>query len=118
RRLFVRGTGEQIKQIEDLIARLDARGQTKNNSDLRFVPLPGPTRETVLQTAKQNWQGDNCLQILPPAEANPTSVIERTVFPDAEPAAKAEPIVSPTKDQPEPADQPPTLKNRDDFVAT
>ncbi|RCS53915.1 general secretion pathway protein [Bremerella cremea] len=118
RRLFVRGTGEQIKQIEALIAQLDARGQSKSNSDLRFVPLTGPTRENVLQTAKQNWQGDNCLQILPPAEANPTTVIERTVFPEGEQNTDSEPTVSPTTDQLEPADQAPSLKNQDDFVAT
>lgn len=83
RRLFVRGTGEQIEQIEQLVARLEARGSSKKDSrDLRFVPLTGPTRNELLQTAKRYWQGENCLQILPPSDGNQNSVIERTVFPD------------------------------------
>ncbi|PQO41877.1 secretin N-terminal domain-containing protein [Blastopirellula marina] len=121
RRLFVRGTAEQIKQIEDLIARLDARGQAKNPSDLRFVPLAGPQRENLLQTAKQHWQGDNCLQILPPADAAQTPVIERTVFPELsdtdQNGTEASPEVSPTMDEQQPADRRPSLKDRDDFVS-
>ncbi len=121
RRLFVRGTSEQIKQIEDLIARLDARGQAKNTSDLRFVPLTGPQREDLLKTAKQHWQGDNCLQILPPADAVRTPVIERTVFPELsgtdEQGSAATPTASPTTGEEEPAGRRPRLKDRDDFVS-
>lgn len=121
RRLFVRGTGEQIKQIEDLITRLDSKGQAKNSSDLRFVPLTGPQRLDVLQTAKQHWQGANCLQILPPAEDTQAPVIERTVFPelsdsDQEDSDATQPT-SPPQEAKEPADRRPSLSDRDDFVS-
>ncbi|PQO40434.1 general secretion pathway protein [Bremerella cremea] len=121
RRLFVRGTGEQIKQIEDLITRLDSKGQAKNSSDLRFVPLTGPQRLDVLQTAKQHWQGANCLQILPPAEDTQAPVIERTVFPELSDSdqedSDATQTTSPPQEAKEPADRRPSLSDRDDFVS-
>lgn len=121
RRLFVRGTGEQIKQIEDLITRLDSKGQAKNSSDLRFVPLTGPQRLDVLQTAKQHWQGANCLQILPPAGDTQAPVIERTVFPELSDSdqedSDATQTTSPPQEAKEPADRRPSLSDRDDFVS-
>lgn len=80
RRLFVRGTADQIKQIEQLVERLGAR--PSSNEGLRFVPVTGPQRKDLLQSAKESWQGDNHLQILTPTEAPRQEIIERTIHPD------------------------------------
>ncbi|WP_165698729.1 secretin N-terminal domain-containing protein [Bremerella volcania] len=77
RRLFVRGTAEQIRQIEQLVQRLDSR--KSSGTDLRFVPLTGPKRQHLLQTAKKSWGGDNCLQILPSEEGAQQQFIERSL---------------------------------------
>ncbi|PQO25802.1 general secretion pathway protein [Blastopirellula marina] len=82
RRLFVRGTAEQIQQIEKLIERLDSR--KSSGTDLRFIPLTGPKRENLLQTAKKSWGGENCLQILPGDEATPQQFIERSLHNEEE----------------------------------
>lgn len=80
RRLFVRGTSSQIEQIEQLVSRLESR--SGQGGDMRFVPLSGPRRQELLQTAKQFWQGENRLQILPPGDSLEPEVIERTLYPE------------------------------------
>ena len=113
RRLFVRGTAEQIRQIEQLVERLDSR--KSSGSDLRFVPLTGPERQSLLQTAKKSWGGDNCLQILPDVDAKQQQFIERSLHTEEEPNAPAPQEVVPTNSSqdeipyentsPEPSDQ-------------
>lgn len=82
RRLFVRGTAEQIQQIEQLVERLESR--KSSGTDLRFVPLTGPKRQNLLQTAKKSWGGDNCLQILPAERATQQQFIERSLHSEDE----------------------------------
>lgn len=94
RRLFVRGTAEQIQQVEQLIQRLDSR--KSSGKDLRFVPLTGPERQSILQTAKKSWGGDNCLQILPGEETTQQQFIERSLHNEDEDQDKTQEVV-PTK---------------------
>lgn len=82
RRLFVRGTAQQIQQIETLVNRLESRQSGHEaTGDLRFVPLSASTRTDLLHSAKRTWNGENCLQILPPATSDQSPVIERTLHP-------------------------------------
>ncbi len=108
RRLFVRGTAEQIQQIEQLVERLDARKSSSSGSDLRFVPLTGPTRQNLLQTAKKSWGGENCLQILPGKDAKQQQFIERALHKEHEESGAKN--ISPTNSVQEngrsPIDQP------------
>jgi len=101
RRLFVRGTAEQIQQIEQLVERLDAR--KSSGSDLRFVPLSGAKRQNLLQTAKKSWGGDNCLQILPGEEASGKQFIERSLHSEEETSQQETQEVVPTNSSPEEA---------------
>lgn len=106
RRLFVRGTAEQIQQIEQLIQRLDSR--KSSGTDLRFVPLTGSKRENLLQTAKKSWGGENCLQILPGDEATPQQFIERSLHSEEEQGIDNTQNVVPTNSSQEELRRPPT----------
>lgn len=101
RRLFVRGTAEQIQQIEQLVQRLDSR--KSSGTDLRFVPLTGAKRQNLLQTAKKSWGGDNCLQILPADEAAQQQFIERSLHTEGEQSNDNAPNVVPTNSSQEDA---------------
>ncbi|MFA8020820.1 secretin N-terminal domain-containing protein [Bremerella cremea] len=122
RRLFVRGTADQIRQIEQLVTRLETRSPSNSGTDLRFVPLTGATREELLESAKQSWDGNNRLEILPTSESTQNPVIERTLHPESgtttEPAATV-PTQSPAKMTPAPRKTPSTKPslNEDDLVA-
>ncbi|WDI41935.1 secretin N-terminal domain-containing protein [Bremerella sp. P1] len=106
RRLFVRGTAEQIQQIEQLVERLESR--KSSGTDLRFVPLTGPKRQNLLQTAKKSWGGDNCLQILPAERATQQQFIERSLHSEDEKSDKDTQEVVPTNSS---QDDAPRLKS-------
>lgn len=94
RRLFVRGTTDQIQQIEQLVERLGAR--QSSGTDLRFIPLSGSQRQSLLQTAKKSWGGDNCLQILPGQETTQRQFIERSLHAEPEQGSEDADSVVPT----------------------
>jgi len=94
RRLFVRGTPDQIQQIEQLVERLGSR--KSSGTDLRFIPLSGSQRQSLLQTAKKSWGGDNCLQILPGQEATQRQFIERSLHAEPEQGSEDADSVFPT----------------------
>jgi len=79
RRLYVRGTADQVAQIKQIVANLDTR---KIGGDaVRFLPLRGQQRQQVLETAERIWRGDNRVLILPSAESieGQTGPIERVI---------------------------------------
>lgn len=82
RRLFVRGTSDQVAQIRQMVESLDSR--RAGREEVRVVPLRGQHRQQVLKAAERFWRGDNQVQILPSIDGfdNPDQVIERAVHPD------------------------------------
>jgi len=103
RRLFVRGTKSQIEQVEQLVQRLQNPTQGTDQRGMRFVPLTGSNRSQILEAAKNRWQGENRLQLLPSPTASDVEVIERTVYPGRV-----------TSDLPEMKTQPTTSVNQRD----
>ncbi len=74
-RLFVRGTANEIEQIQTLVERLS--GGATSQDDTRLVPLTGPKRTEILQAAKQWWNEQGRLQIIPNATPLAPETIER-----------------------------------------
>jgi hypothetical protein len=64
-RLFVRGTADEIEQVQALVERLS--GGPVSQNDTRLVPLTGPKRLQILRAAKQWWSEQGRLQIVPNA---------------------------------------------------
>lgn len=94
RRLFVRGTAEQIRQIRQLVEGLGSRASSSSSgaSDrVRLLPLSGQQRQQVLETAERFWQGDNQIVIVPPPDSleNEDGVIERAIHPPRSAATPA-----------------------------
>lgn len=65
-RLFVRGTKEQIAQIEKIVAEIDVQaGSVVGGSrDIRLLPLKGKQAEEVLGIAAKFWRGGNPIILL------------------------------------------------------
>jgi len=82
RRLFVRGTMDQVAQIRQMVENLDSRRAGRD--EVRVVPLRGQHRQQVLKAAERFWRGDNQVQILPSIDGfdHHDQVIERAVHPD------------------------------------
>lgn len=94
RRLFVRGTAEQIRQIRQLVEGLGSRASSSSSgaSDrVRLLPLSGQQRQQLLETAERFWQGDNQIVIVPPPDSleNEDGVIERAIHPPRSAATPA-----------------------------
>jgi type II secretory pathway component GspD/PulD (secretin) len=85
RRLFVRGTTEQINQIKQMVTNLTPGKTARSISteSVRVLPLKGQQRQRVLEAAGRIWQGDNRVLILPSADAidDPNRPIERVIHP-------------------------------------
>lgn len=97
RRLFVRGTTDQVAQIRQMVESLDSR--RAGREEVRVVPLRGQHRQQVLQAAERFWRGDNQVQILPSIEGfdHHDQVIERAVHPDQ---SSDRPVSAPAPAQP------------------
>ncbi len=81
RRLFVRGTEDQIAQIRQVIENLDTR--SSRGESARVIPLR-QNRQQLLEAATEFWRGRNRVQIVPSPESDgdELQVIERTIHPD------------------------------------
>ncbi len=97
RRLFVRGTTDQVAQIRQMVENLDSR--RAGREEVRVVPLRGQHRQQVLEAAERFWRGDNQVQILPSIDGfeNHDQVIERAVHPDQ---SSDRPVSAPAPTQP------------------
>jgi type II secretory pathway component GspD/PulD (secretin) len=97
RRLFVRGTTDQVAQIRQMVESLDSR--RAGREEVRVVPLRGQHRQQVLQAAERFWRGDNQVQILPSIEGfdHHDQVIERAVHPNQ---SSDRPVSAPAAGQP------------------
>lgn len=80
RRLFIRGTKEQIRQAQQIIASLD--GTKRAGEEIRVIPFRGNEASQVLEAATRVWDGRNDLVVLPPAENSSGEIIERAINPD------------------------------------
>jgi type II secretory pathway component GspD/PulD (secretin) len=85
RRLFVRGTTEQINQIKQMVTNLTPgkTGRSISTDSVRVLPLKGHQRQRVLEAASRIWQGDNRVLILPSSDAidDANRPIERVIHP-------------------------------------
>lgn len=83
RRLFVRGTMDQVTQIRKMVESLDRR--VTGRESVRVLPVPPQTRQQILEAAAQQWRGSNRVDVLPTRElsSNATEVIERTLHSDS-----------------------------------
>lgn len=86
RRLFVRGTAEQIRQIRQLVEGLgtqSASSSTGARDRVRLLPLSGQQRQQILEAAERFWQGENQIVIVPTPDSleNGDGVIERAIHP-------------------------------------
>lgn len=86
RRLFVRGTADQIRQIRQLVEGLgtqSASSSTGARDRVRLLPLSGQQRQQILEAAERFWQGENQIVIVPTPDAleNGDGVIERAIHP-------------------------------------
>lgn len=103
RRLFVRGTTEQINQIKQMVANLNPGKATSSIStdSVRVLPLKGQQRQEWLEAAGRVWQGDNRVLILPSAGAisDSSGPIERVLHPQETPSPDTDnrPIATPAK---------------------
>lgn len=86
RRLFVRGTADQIRQIRQLVESLSTQPAGAGQDQYRLLPLTGQRRRQILEEAERYWQGENRLQILSEGEQveASASVIERVLHPGVE----------------------------------
>lgn len=97
RRLYVRGTADQVAQVKQIVASLDAR--KTSGEAVRFLPLRGQQKQQVLETAERIWRGDNRVLVLPSADSleGQSGPIERVIhsnsskdLPVAKPASPIE----------------------------
>lgn len=106
RRLFVRGTTDQVTQIRKMVESLDRR--VTGRDAVRVLPVPPQSRQQILEAAAQQWRGNNRVDVLPTRElsSNATEVIERTLHSDSNMSEEAV-ISSPSRptatSQPSPA---------------
>lgn len=93
RRLYVRGTADQVAQVKQIVASLDAR--KTSGEAVRFLPLRGQQKQQVLETAERIWRGDNRVLILPSADSlgGQMGPIERVIHSDS---AKDIPVAKPS----------------------
>jgi type II secretory pathway component GspD/PulD (secretin) len=99
RRLFVRGTTEQIAQIKQMVESLDTRQASRD--PVRVLPLRGQQRQQVLEAAERHWRGDNRVLILPSTESGEIDAIERAIHPDR---SQDQPVSTPAATPPLPDD--------------
>jgi type II secretory pathway component GspD/PulD (secretin) len=90
RRLFVRGTADQIRQIRELVEGLGPQTTTSSRERLRLLPLASQRRQQILDAAERFWEGDNEIVILPGSSDidQESTVIEKAIHP-MRPAAQA-----------------------------
>ena len=80
-RLFVRGTKEQIAQIEKIVGEIDVQqgSVVGGSSDIRLLPIKGKQAEEVLGIASKFWQAGNPIILLKSAAESGPAETERAV---------------------------------------
>lgn len=80
-RLFVRGTKEQIEQIEKIVGEIDVQqgSVVGGSSDIRLLPIKGKQAEEVLGIASKFWQAGNPIILLKSATESGPPETERAV---------------------------------------
>ena len=83
RRLFVRGTADQIRQIRELVEGLGPQTTTSSRERLRLLPLASQRRQQILDAAERFWEGGNEIVILPGSSDidQESTVIEKVIHP-------------------------------------
>lgn len=86
RRLFVRGTAEQIRQVRQLVEGLSPKSGDASQDQYRLLPLTGQRRRQILEDAERFWRGSNRVMISPDGGQVESSagVIERVLHPASE----------------------------------
>jgi len=99
RRLFVRGTAEQIRQVRQLVESLSPQSGGASQDQYRLLPLTGQRRRQILEEAERFWQGNNRVVISSDGGQVESSagVIERVLHPANEPQ-KSTPATTRTGD--------------------
>jgi type II secretory pathway component GspD/PulD (secretin) len=82
-RLFVRGRGSQIAEIERILAQLGPSTQG-HDSLLRILPYRGERGRRILESAARFWPHAEPLLIFPPSEDKPPQPLEREINPQPE----------------------------------
>lgn len=92
-RLFVRGTNEQIEQIEKIVEEIDVQqgSVVGGTSDIRVLPIKGKQAEEVLGIASKFWQGGNPIILLKSAVLSAPAETDREV--NGKPKASTRPSV-------------------------
>ncbi len=118
RRLFVRGTAQQIDQVKQLVAGLkpsDASAQASEET-VRVLPLQGQQRSQILEAATRSWQGKNSIVIVPSTGelSDLSAPVERIVSPDD---SSSKPLSNPARPASTVMPQPPLVELSADETA-
>lgn len=80
KRIFVRGSRQQVDEIKTIIATLEEPAAAEAGSDTtRYLPIHGERAQRLLESGKRFWPGNDDVLIFPPAEEAPNDIIEKEI---------------------------------------
>jgi type II secretory pathway component GspD/PulD (secretin) len=80
RRLFVRGTAEQISEIQQVVQQLEKGSESGAGSIT--IPVFGSRASQMLETAEEFWRGENPIVLVPAQMCPQAKISERVVNED------------------------------------